>query len=98
MSIFYSGLFKKMNRNVKAMSSTTRKDSDKNCKIEIMVEDVLKEIREIKKDMMKYNFHMRMDTVDLNNYFPVKSDEDIDRFLEQDEEWNLRKKVFNFFH
>ena len=38
---------------------------------------------------------MRMDTVDMSEYFPLKSDEQLMRFMQPDEEWNLRKKVIN---
>lgn len=54
-----------MNRGIKTISLTSRKDSDKNCKIESTVIEILKEIKDLKKNMVQYIFHMRMETVDI---------------------------------
>lgn len=54
--------------------------------------DLLRETKEIKKHIMEYNFHMRMDTVDISDYLPFNSDDEIKNFMMHDNEWIQRKK------
>lgn len=70
-----------------------RLQSERSARIEAGMVELLRETKEIKTHLMEYNFHMRMDTVDLSEYLPFKTDEDLKRFMKPDEEWNQRKKV-----
>ena len=54
--------------------------------------DLLKETKEMKHHLIQYNFHLRMDTVDISPFFPLQSNEDLNKFLQRDEEWIQRKK------
>lgn len=54
--------------------------------------DLLKETKEVKKQLVQYNYHVRMDTVDISHFFPLQSDEDLKTFMLQDQEWNQRRK------
>lgn len=56
--------------------------------------EVLKETKEIKQNLIQYNYHLRMDTVDVSHLFPLQTDDDVREFLRNDQEWNQRKKVF----
>ena len=62
------------------------------------MKELLQETKEIKQHLIQYNFHMKMDTVDISEYFPLKSDGDIRTFMNNDEEWNSRKKESNNLH
>ena len=93
MAFFYmSGAFNKLNRHLKYNNENERLQSERTLRIENSVQQLAAETREIKKHLMEYNFHLRMDTVDMSEYFPLRSDEQLQRFLQQDDEWNQRKK------
>lgn len=82
---------------MKYNNENTRLQSEKSTKIETSVAELLKETKEIKKHLIQYNFHMKMDTVDLSEYFPLKTDAQLKKFMQHDDEWNLRKKeCFNY--
>lgn len=50
---------------------------------------------DIQKDLRKFTFHMRMDTVDISDFFPVNDDETLEKFLDKDHpDWQLRKRGF----
>lgn len=57
---------------------------------------LLKEMRDIKDNLVQQIFHQRMDTVDLSKYFPLSSDADIDNFMKEDHEWKERKRVRSY--
>ena len=71
-----------------------RVNTQRNSNIESNVLELLKEVKDIKHQLVQYNYHVRMDTVSIAHLFPLKSDDDLKTFLEQDEEWNQRRKVF----
>lgn len=54
--------------------------------------EVLKETKEMKQHLIQYNFHLRMDTIDISGFFPLKSNKDLVTFLQRDDEWIGRKK------
>ena len=54
--------------------------------------EILKDTKEIKHHLVQYNFHVKMDTVDISPYFPLKTDADLEKFMNDDDEWTNRKK------
>lgn len=70
-----------------------RLKNERDNKIENTLLQILSESKEIKKSIMEYNFHLKMDNVDLSEYFPFNTDGDLNRFMRNDEGWNQRKKV-----
>lgn len=65
-----------------------------NCS-EYYMKTMLAMVREIKDDMKQFTFHMRMDSVDLSEFFPLNTDDDVKRFMDRDdEEWPLRRRGF----
>lgn len=89
---FYSGAFNKLNRQFKYTNENVRLQSERTTKVEDGMLDLLRETKEIKKHIMEYNFHMRMDTVDISDYLPFNSDDEIKNFMMHDNEWIQRKK------
>ena len=87
----------KLNRQFKYSNENQRVQTDRTNKIEAGVFQVLKEIKEMKDHLVQYNYSLRMDLVDMSQYFPITCDGDIDRFMKKDEEWNQRKKARFFF-
>ena len=61
-------------------------------RVEHCVMEVLKETKEMKQHLIQYNFHLRMDTIDISGFFPLKSNKDLVTFLQRDDEWIGRKK------
>lgn len=53
---------------------------------------LITETKELKQHFMEFNFHVKMDTIDMSDYFPLTSDSDIQNFMRHDDEWNQRKK------
>lgn len=86
------GALNKLNRKFKYSNENNRLQSERSSKIENSVMQLLKETKEIKTCLLEFNFHIRMDTVDISDYFPLQTDEQLSRFMKADDEWNQRKK------
>lgn len=85
----------RMKRNTQGTYDTVRSVHDKVRRNESDTKMVIDLLREIKSDMRQFTFHMRMDSVDLSEYFPLRNDKDLDRFMNrEDEEWPLRRRGF----
>ena len=54
--------------------------------------ELLKETKEVKHQLIEYNFHVRMDAVNIAQYLPFQSNEEVIAFMVNDHEWNQRKK------
>lgn len=78
---------------MKYHNESIRLQNDRNCKIETGMRELLSETKEIKQHLMEYNFLMKMDTVDLSDYLPFQTDDDLHRFMKRDDEWNQQRKV-----
>lgn len=50
---------------------------------------------ELRDEMKNSLFQFKMETANLTNYFPAKTNDDIYRFLEEDTEFNMRRRGFN---
>lgn len=97
MTLLKTGAFNKLNRQFKYSNENIRLQSDRTSKIEQGMLQLLKETKEIKQHLLEYNCHMRMDTVDVSDYFPLNSDEQLQQFMKHDDEWNKRKKASHYF-
>lgn len=84
---------KKINRKLNTNNDLIRINSDKTSNIEKAVMDILLHVIEIKSEQKKQQFREDMDTTDLSEYFPIKSEESLEEFLRIDDKWNQRKKV-----
>ena len=52
-------------------------------------------LKEIKEDLKQYTFHQKMDTNDVSDFFPIKSEESLKSFLDRKhQDWNARKHGF----
>lgn len=52
-------------------------------------------LKEIKGDMRQFTFHMRMDSVDVSEYFPLRDAGSLNEFFDRKhEEWPLRRRGF----
>lgn len=50
---------------------------------------------EIKEDMKQFTFHLRMETCDMSDFFPLKDHDTLNRFLDKShEDWTMRRKGF----
>lgn len=65
--------------------------------MENSVKELTLDIKEMKQSLMQFQFHIRMDTADIHQYFPLDSDDDLQRFMNEDEDWNQRRKE-SFFN
>ena len=54
---------------------------------------LLNDTKEIKEQLILFNYHQRMDTIDVSKYFPLMCDDDINMFMKEDDELNQRKKA-----
>lgn len=80
-----------------ALNDFSKINSEKTKNIENNVAEILEDTREIKTTLLQYSFHVRMETADIAEYFPIKSDEDLNKFMLHDDQWSLRKKVRIFY-
>ena len=53
---------------------------------------MLKETKEMKHYLIKYNYHVKMDSADISSLFPLDNDEQLNAFMKQDHEWDQRRK------
>ena len=87
------GSFNKLNRQVKYGNECQRLSADRSGKIENCLLELLKETKEVKQQLIQYNYHVRMDSVDISHLFPLGSEADIATFMKHDENWNQRRKA-----
>lgn len=89
------GGLNKLKLNLQGTNDVVRSNSDKLINNEYNMKTVISLLTDIKSDMKEFTYHMMMDTVDLSMYFPLKSDDDLSKFMNRnDDEWELRKKGF----
>ena len=85
-----------MRRNAHNTCDTVRANFDKLSINEYNVTKIMDMLSDIKDDMRKFNFHMRMDTVDISDFFPLKSDADMKNFMDKShEDWPMRRRGFH---
>lgn len=61
----------------------------------VIMNAVVQMLKEIKVDMKQYTYHMRMDCVDVSEFFPLSDATDLARFMDRShKEWDLRRKGF----
>lgn len=52
-------------------------------------------LQEIKEGMLKNNYHMKMDTNDVSDFFPIKDEQSLKLFMDRTHsEWDARKHGF----
>ena len=69
---------------------------DKHKGHEQMLNLIYGEIKELRSEMKVHNFHMKMRTVDLCEFFPVENDEQIEAFLDRNhDDWISRQNTFH---
>ena len=84
-----------MKRNIHNSSDTGKCCLEKLKCNEYYTQEVLGHIKDIKRDLLQFTFHMKMDTVDLSQFFPLQSHEPLLEFMNRGhEDWNLRRKGF----
>lgn len=95
---YFSGAFNKLNRQFKYSNECQRLSAQRNSNVENVVLELLKETKEMKKHFVEYNYHLRMDTIDLTPYFPLKSQADVTAFMNNDQWENKRKARYTFIN
>ena len=92
----YEGTLTKMRRNVHGTYDIVRSNNDKLVNNECDMKNLISMVKDVKEDMKKYTFHMRMDYCDVGQFFPLQSDQDLQKFMDrQHPDWHLRMKGFN---
>ena len=85
----------KMKRNSQGTYDTVRSVHDKAQTNESNMLTVISMLKEIKSDMMQFNYHMRMDSADLSEFFPLADDNSLQKFMNRDDDqWPLRRRGF----
>lgn len=63
---------------------------------EYSMKTVISYLTELKNDMKEFSYYMKMDSTDMSDFFPLRTAEDLQRFMDKShEEWPLRRKGFN---
>lgn len=84
-----------MRRNGHGTNDIVRSNHDKLVYNEHNMQTLLTMMRELKDDMLKFTFHMRMDYSDVGQFFPLKSNQDLQNFMDRNNpDWPLRMKGF----
>ena len=90
--IIIIGGFNKLNRQFKYSNGCQRLNAEKSAKIEDCLLELLKETKEMKQQLIKYNYHVKMESGDISSMFPLENDEQLNNFMKQDQEWDKRRK------
>lgn len=94
-SLIFTGTLGKMRRNMFNTNDIVKSHLDKLGCNETYLKNIISMMMEIKDDMKQFSFHMRMDSIDISEFFPLKSDDDLKRFMDKShEEWPLRRRGF----
>ena len=84
-----------MRRNVFNVCDTVRSNHDKLKNNEKNSGDIMQMLREIKHEIAQFSYHIKMDSVDMSDFFPLKSNADLKRFIDKShDEWPQRRKGF----
>ena len=52
-------------------------------------------LQDIKDGMLQFSYHMKMDTIDISSFFPVKDEESLQLFMDRKHpDWNARRHGF----
>lgn len=85
-----------MRRNVHNTYDTVRSNHNKltvNGQNTLNIMDML---RDIKEELKQFTFYIRMNSVDVSDFFPLKNDKDLALFLDKShEDWERRRRGFH---
>lgn len=84
-----------MKRNCQGTHDTVRFNSQKLVPIDCNTKLILDHVIEIKQDIRRFNFHIKMDMIDMSLYFPLENDASLAEFMAKDEDWEKRRKGFH---
>lgn len=91
----FLGTLGKMRRNMFNTNDIVKNHLDKLGLNDEHLKTIMSMLNEIKKDIQQFSFHMRMDSIDVSDFFPLKNDDDLKRFMDKNhEEWPLRRRGF----
>lgn len=89
------GCLNKVSRDLQNTNDLCRSNFESHKCNEFSNKTVIGMLSAIQKDMKQFSFHMRMDTVDVSEFFPLESNAQLQRFLDRShEEWPLRRRGF----
>ena len=95
LSFIFLGTLGKMRRNMFNTNDIVKCHLDKLGCNDNQLKTIISMLKEIKEDMSKYNYHMKMDSTDISDFFPLKSEGDIKKFMDKShDEWPLRRRGF----
>lgn len=67
-------------------------NGEKNSRIENCLLELLKETKEMKQELIKHNYHVKMESADISSLFPFETNAQVNAFMKQDQEWEQRRK------
>lgn len=72
-----------MKRNLQGLHDCERMNTQKLNKNEASMTTVVSLLTEIKTDMKRHVFHLNMDKSDMSDFFPLETNQDLNRFLDR---------------
>lgn len=73
----------KMRRNMHSTNDCVRFNREKLVSNEYSMKMVVDMLREIKQDMSQFTYHVKMDSVDVSEFFPLRSATCLEKFFDR---------------
>ena len=85
----------KLRKNVINVIEIARSNHEKLKCNDYYMRKILSMLLEVKEDMQQYTYHMKMDTSDVSEFFPLKDECSIKQFMDRNHtDWDTRKHGF----
>ena len=85
----------KLRKNVINLIEIGRSNHEKLKCNDYYMKTILSMLQDVKGDMRQYIFHMKMGVTDVSEFFPIKSDSSLKRFMDRENpDWEARKHGF----
>ena len=70
-----------MRRNMHSTNDCVRFNREKLVNNEYSMKIVVDMLKDIKQDMKQFTYHVKMDSVDVSEFFPLKNEDSLEKFF-----------------
>lgn len=93
--LFLLGGLGKLRKNTINVIDTVRSNNEKLKSNDYYMKAIMTMLQEVKDGIRQYTFHMKMDTNDVSDFFPLKNGDSMKLFMDRSHpDWNARKHGF----
>lgn len=94
--MFHIGTLNDMKKHMKGSYDMSSFGVDKHKSNESLIKLIYAEVKALRSELNLHCFHRKMSTVDLSEFFPLKSEDNIKSFMNREhEDWASRRNSFH---